>query len=1036
MAEVLIAIALIAALALILFPLLKNVMPDKLEALHKKATYIVEHVVAEIAYDEDLYPKTKVTSGLASIFEVKEKGISYGYGKIEQYNTTDIKNNPKAKSKFCELFASRMNLASNSGPITCQEGAKTLTSVEGMDWYLPISNFDGTNPYEIIKVDVNGDKEPNCLYDKESCKHPDTFLYYVRPDGKVFDTPPDDFQNMYNIIVNVEGSATYNCDGGSCLGKAPGSYKIKVTPSAGWTCDWIEKSVTLVDADYRDKVVCTEQGSGWENPLKQNFLWIEKDKTCGYKNNDNGTITTIYGDKRTNTYIFDGKVVSFPKIFEFGSNGGEYVSRTLITIPSGKPINIGVIGAPMLSATFSDAKFCKDAKCSKVLETPFTVRAGGINNFYMQYYGNSDKIFNKLIIKEGCESVNFIWDADDPHRPQSIVVYDQSPSDCDLSFYDKNNRLITPKMHHTDVIYGNSATKGQTFGFTAISNTPTCKPMWISKSNEVKINNKLTNPTANITIGDNSVSLYATATPIENEVKYYTIKAKVTCSDGRSCYNSVSGEGKYQEGYDATIGVNLKDGYEIEGSSWLNYKTIKVTKNETVNINVVPKLYKIKFQTVDNGKIYIGTQELTNNEYTGRLSPGAYVFTSVPNAGYKSDWVNNTYVLQVPFKSQGAAWEATQYMTIPIRFSRDEDKTYCIRAYQQCCSESGCTTIHPNEISGCATFNLSGNGVGSSTYDPNTGAFEWCGLYNGKYTLTIRPNTSTSDEEWIAEKGYDYINIENASYNKTYKIYKEFKLKFYLLEKKLGYLIDEAGNQVSEIITTINASQSNFGKFPPVKLNPNYIFRYWTSDYANTEQLDSSEVLEACYYKKGPYYSDDKGKGCYPIIEYLRSVAVVKVGDSTPTVGKYKIATLDINTDIKSDYNGPNANQIRVFLTDKHGNNVSEIQIGEYVKYDDWTFNPDTVQKYNELTFTAKSGNDTKRLYLYYTDKFSAQKDVDVFLFACYTYDGNNPVNYTVPELLSNRELSVKGYPCHRAVLKSTSLDFNEDTIIDNPGYY
>ena len=145
LAEMLLALAILGILAAILMPVLKSAQPDKLEALHKKGNYIVEHVVADIAFDEDLYPPTQTKTGLGSIGAVTVDGVTYA-----------------GEEKFCELFASRVNKAPGS-TTNCSAGKKTFTSIEGIDWYLPISSFDGSRPYEEIKFDVNGSQGPLSL---------------------------------------------------------------------------------------------------------------------------------------------------------------------------------------------------------------------------------------------------------------------------------------------------------------------------------------------------------------------------------------------------------------------------------------------------------------------------------------------------------------------------------------------------------------------------------------------------------------------------------------------------------------------------------------------------------------------------------------------------------------------------------------------------------------------------------------------------------------------------------------------------------
>lgn len=57
LSEVLIAVVIIGCLVILLIPMCKKLQPDKNEALHKKATFIVNKVVNELATDESLYAK-------------------------------------------------------------------------------------------------------------------------------------------------------------------------------------------------------------------------------------------------------------------------------------------------------------------------------------------------------------------------------------------------------------------------------------------------------------------------------------------------------------------------------------------------------------------------------------------------------------------------------------------------------------------------------------------------------------------------------------------------------------------------------------------------------------------------------------------------------------------------------------------------------------------------------------------------------------------------------------------------------------------
>ncbi|PWL80426.1 hypothetical protein DBY21_02075, partial [Candidatus Gastranaerophilales bacterium] len=156
--EFLIGLAIIGVLALILIPIYKTATPDKLESLHKKATYTVDRIVNELSTDEYLYPNNGEYTGLSNT-----AGVQYG----GQYHW--------GSSKFCTLFASRIIKKPNS-EVNCSPNSVSVTSSEGIDWYLPISDFK--NGSETILVDVNGSELPNEL-------GTDRFEYKVKPGLKV-----------------------------------------------------------------------------------------------------------------------------------------------------------------------------------------------------------------------------------------------------------------------------------------------------------------------------------------------------------------------------------------------------------------------------------------------------------------------------------------------------------------------------------------------------------------------------------------------------------------------------------------------------------------------------------------------------------------------------------------------------------------------------------------------------------------------------------------------------------------------------------
>ena len=263
MSEVLITLGVLGALAILLVPILKKAQPDEIDALHKKATFVVERVVHELASDEFLYPKTKTFNGLANTDAVTLNGETHS-----------------GNTKFCTLFISRLNIKPGTEP-NCTAGQVNAVTNEGVEWYLPISNFqDGA---QTVMVDVNGPEEPNAIGE-------DRFEYIIQPGSAVAEeeentvvaaateAPPaivqektvdenaipdanDDRKPMKEYTISVspmpaEGLQTLVGAGG---GKVNGQYVLMAVPKPGYKCSWFTKQVTIKDASVTvDDLTCTE----------------------------------------------------------------------------------------------------------------------------------------------------------------------------------------------------------------------------------------------------------------------------------------------------------------------------------------------------------------------------------------------------------------------------------------------------------------------------------------------------------------------------------------------------------------------------------------------------------------------------------------------------------------------------------------------------------------------------------------------------------------------------------------------------------
>ena len=240
LAETLITLALIGTIAAMTMPSLKAIIPDKYDAMRKKADYAIEHVVSDIVNDQYLYGEIRnitkaqngenivtITRGLSNINAVVVDGVSYS-----------------GESKFCKLVASKFNRDTNY-PVRCDSPGEFLSGSninahpdfvtnDGIQFILPKSSFIPINDASgrnivsdqaiLFKTSMPADKKaPNCMYlpvdfykkyqqklnvelsghkikvgernggktlyyttDENQCKHPDTFIYFITPEGRLY----------------------------------------------------------------------------------------------------------------------------------------------------------------------------------------------------------------------------------------------------------------------------------------------------------------------------------------------------------------------------------------------------------------------------------------------------------------------------------------------------------------------------------------------------------------------------------------------------------------------------------------------------------------------------------------------------------------------------------------------------------------------------------------------------------------------------------------------------------------------------------
>ena len=186
LAETLVTIGLIGVLAAIMIPGMQQFTPNKKKTLFKKAANTAERIIYEMYNDDEIYPRigrdgTTQYDGFDNTERVVFMGNAYGH---------DTSANEK-NTKFCNIFVRKLSTNSDSVISCTNKGnnvggtAPTVTTIDGIAWYLPINNFSN-NTYRIIYVDVNGsEKGPNCKFGANNCSDGDIFTVAVNKFGNV-----------------------------------------------------------------------------------------------------------------------------------------------------------------------------------------------------------------------------------------------------------------------------------------------------------------------------------------------------------------------------------------------------------------------------------------------------------------------------------------------------------------------------------------------------------------------------------------------------------------------------------------------------------------------------------------------------------------------------------------------------------------------------------------------------------------------------------------------------------------------------------
>ena len=169
-AELVIVIAVIGFLAVIILSSLSNVVPNKEKALFKKAYEVTERTVSELVNDESFYAYDPERIGFLNEDVVK----------IPNTGADTV-----AASKFCELFAYKLNTFDVEVALEAGETVCKFNTTDGIRWEVPGQFTASTPALPVtsieIKIDVNDESLPN----KDTDDDRDRFKIVVASDGGV-----------------------------------------------------------------------------------------------------------------------------------------------------------------------------------------------------------------------------------------------------------------------------------------------------------------------------------------------------------------------------------------------------------------------------------------------------------------------------------------------------------------------------------------------------------------------------------------------------------------------------------------------------------------------------------------------------------------------------------------------------------------------------------------------------------------------------------------------------------------------------------
>ena len=194
LAEALITVGIIGVVAALILPAVNNLKPDQNKVLYLKAHDALGYALHGLASNSKLFPAYIQANDISAAEYPLLNTEAPVEERYEDYT---------GRAKLCNLLALSMNV--NSSNVTCSDASYTFaaatfdndfdnnisfTTQNGMQWRVVPQTYnigENTAAYQSdIYVDVNGNKEPNCIYNADNCTDPDRFMFLVDAKGNLY----------------------------------------------------------------------------------------------------------------------------------------------------------------------------------------------------------------------------------------------------------------------------------------------------------------------------------------------------------------------------------------------------------------------------------------------------------------------------------------------------------------------------------------------------------------------------------------------------------------------------------------------------------------------------------------------------------------------------------------------------------------------------------------------------------------------------------------------------------------------------------